>query len=114
MKVESLPILLNMVSKIDLNGIIEDIKGLNLKSSNLNEMSDSSKAELGLMIVNRLLPQLGNISEYIIPLVAILKNVSQEEAKELDLLEVVKDLLNNQKLVSFFSSALKNKIGQKS
>lgn len=114
MKIKCLPILLNIVSKIDLAPIIDSIKQYDVKPTDVKKISEETKIEIGMIILQNILPQLGKFQEDIIPLVAILKNVPEDVAAELDTIEVVKELLENKVMISFFSSALKKKIEQNS
>ena len=110
MKIKMLPILLNIVSKIDLNPVIKRIREIKVSG----DLTDEKKTELGMEILGCLIPQLGKISEDIIPLVAAIKNVSEEEAAELDVMEIFKEISKNKAIQDFFTYALSKKIEQKS
>lgn len=110
MKIKMLPILLNIVSKIDLNPVLKRIQEVKISG----DLTDEKKTELGMEILGCLLPQLGNISEDIIPFVAAIKNVTEEEASEIDIMDIITEISSNKAIQDFFTYALSKKIEQKS
>lgn len=112
MKLKVLPILFNILGKIDIEGIINKLRNLDIFDENQTTITESQKAELGLLIIAEIVPQLGKISDDIIPLVSVYKGISEEAAAELDVIEVFKEIFSNKSIMGFLSNALQNKVGQ--
>ncbi len=106
-RTKAIPIILRVTSKIEIKPIIEKFKNLDLKSlDNGGTMSDEDKAILFFEFVSEIAPQLSKFENDIVPLVAALEDVSEEEAGNLDFFEVLKRAFENESLLSFFKSAL--------
>jgi len=106
-KTKALPIILRVTSKIEVKPIIERLKSLDFKSlDNGGALSKEEAAILFFEMIAEITPQLGKIEDDIIPLIATLKDVSEEVAKDLPLLETFEELLTDKELVSFFKRAL--------
>ena len=112
MKLKSLPILFNIVSKIEMEEMIEEIKKIDIADP--KKMSSEEVTEIGLAILKNLLPQLGKFSNDIIPLISTIKGISKEEAEEIDIGEALQSLVEEKGIINFFRSALSKKIEPKS
>lgn len=108
-KTKALPIILRVTSKIEVKPIIERLKSLDLKSlDNGGKLSKEEAAILFFEMIAEITPQLGKIEDDIVPLIAVLKDVSEDEAKELSIFDVFNELASDKELVSFFKRALMN------
>lgn len=110
MKLKVLPLLFNVLAKIDIEGIIDKLKNLDIFDEKQTEITNSQKAELGLAIIAEVIPQLGKISNDIIPLVSVYKGIPEEEAENLDVVEVFKEIFSNAAITGFLSNALQKKV----
>ena len=115
-----IPVLSRIMSNIDLKPILPilekadifDEKGANKGA--LNNIKNGEAVKLGTKIAIELMPQLGKVGEDIPEFVSLYKEISIEEAKKLDFIEIVKEVLNDTGLMSFFKSALQKKVEQNS
>lgn len=112
MKLKVLPILFNILGKLDIEGIINKLKNLDIFDEGQTSITESQKTELGLAIIAEIIPQLGKISNDIIPLISTYKGVSEEEAAELDIVDVLKEFFSNEPIMGFLSKALQKKVEQ--
>lgn len=105
-KTKALPIILRVVSKLEAKPMIEKLKQLDLKSLDKGQkLSNEDAALLLAEMTAEFLPQLGKIEKDIIPLIASLKDVSEEDASNLDMFEVLKEIANDKELIGFFKSS---------
>lgn len=121
LKIGILPVLMRMVSKLDLKPIIERLKKLDIFDvENMEQNSEAAPkitaeqaGELAFEIIAELTPQLDKIGEEIPEFVAQYEGISIEEAKNRDIFEVIKKLKEEKGIVNFLSLALKKTTGQK-
>lgn len=121
LKIGMLPVLMRMVSKLDLKPIIERLKKLDIFDvENMEQNSEAAPkitaeqaGELAFEIIAELTPQLDKIGEEIPEFVAQYEGISVEEAKNRDIFEVIKKLKEEKGIVNFLSLALKKTTGQK-
>ncbi|MEE0100363.1 MAG: hypothetical protein U0I48_01315 [Acutalibacteraceae bacterium] len=121
LKIGILPVLMRMVSKLDLKPIIERLKKLDIFDvENMEQNSEAAPkitaeqaGELAFEIIAELTPQLDKIGEEIPEFVAQYEGISVEEAKNRDIFEVIKKLKEEKGIVNFLSLALKKTTGQK-
>lgn len=112
------PILLTIISKLDLNPLIAALKNLEIfdgatnKDEALAQLSGEKLATVAAEMFAAVAPQLGKIANDIPEFVALYKDVSVEEAKKLDLAEVMNELLSDDGIRSFFTRALRKKAEQ--
>ena len=103
---------MKIVSKIDLKPIIEQLKEVDIFDNGKTAIAQLDKEKvgiLGMQVLTAITPQLGKIADDIIPLVAAYKNVSIEEAENLDALETIGEIFKDEAIVGFFKSALRKK-----
>lgn len=112
MKIKLLPILFNISSKIDLKDLIDNLEKLDIFDENQTSITKEQEMQIGLEVISCILPQLGNISDDIIPLVCALKDVDEKTAEEMDIVEVFKEVFSNSKITGFLSKALQKKVEQ--
>lgn len=112
MKIKVIPILMNIISKIDLKPLMERLKNIDIFKEEQTKIEGEQALILASEIFCELSPQLGKISEMIIPFVAVYKDISEEEAKEVELEEVIKNIIEDTSIVSFFKNALHKKVEQ--
>lgn len=107
-KTKALPVILNLVSKLDAKPIIERLKSVDLKSldNGKGKLSQEDAVLLGFEVLTEVIPQLGKIQDDIVPFIAAIKDVSIEVAGEMDFLVVLKEIITDKELTSFFKSAL--------
>ncbi len=114
--IKTIPVLTGIISKIDMKPVIKALKTADIfaESKNaqdaLDQLTGEKKAELALLIVSELTPQLGAIGADIPEFVALHYGITREEAGEKDLGEVIKDLLADSGLRNFFGTALRKKV----
>ena len=121
LKIGMLPVLMRMVSKLDLKPIIQKLKKLDIFDvENMEQNSEAAPkitaeqaGELAFEIIAELTPQLDKIGEEIPEFVAQYEGISIEEAKNRDIFEVIKKLKEEKGIVNFLSLALKKTTGQK-
>ena len=114
LSIATLPVLLKIISKIDLKPIILKIKDIdfNINSENEVEKQKEEYGKLALEIIAELTPQLGKIADDLPDLVAIYKKISLEEAKDLDAIEVIKEIMSDDGILVFFKTALQKNVEQ--
>lgn len=107
-KTKALPVILRLVSKLDAKPIIQKLKSVDLKSldNGKGKLSQEDAVLLGFEVLTEIIPQLGRIEDDIIPFIAAVKDVTIEEAGEMDFLVVIKEIFTDKELTSFFKSAL--------
>lgn len=119
LKIRTMPILLKIAGKLDLNPIIATLKEADLFDEpsdgknalvQLKNLSAEKAGILGMKVVSAIAPQLGRIADDIPPLVAAYKSVSLEEAMELDAAEVINEIINDDGVRCFFKNALRKKL----
>ena len=110
-KTKALPVIIRLISKLDAKPIIDKLKSMDFKSldDGKGKLSPEDTVVLGLELIGELIPQLGRIENDIVPFIAAVKDVSVEEAGELDFLTVLKEVFTDKELLSFFKSALMTK-----
>ncbi len=121
LKIGMLPVLMRMVSKLDLKPIIQKLKKLDIfDDANTEQNGETAPkitaeqaGELAFEIIAELTPQLDKIGEEIPEFVAQYEGISIEEAKNRDIFEVIKKLKEEKGIVNFLSLALKKTTGQK-
>jgi hypothetical protein len=112
LRIATTPYLMKIVAKIDLRPVIEKLKDNDLFDNDKPVSEQLDKEKLGIIgmdILSEITPQLGKIADDIVPLVAAYKNVSVEDAENLDALEMISEIINDEGIVSFFKSALQKK-----
>ena len=120
LNINALPILLKMVSKLDIKPVIKSLKELDIFDDTadtpdkaLNELSGEKAVECALEALNAILPQLDKIADYIPEFVAMYKNVPIEEAGQFDAFEVIEELIHDEGIRGFFIRALRKKVEQR-
>lgn len=115
LKVKNIPIVLNIVSKIKVKPVIEELKanGMFDMINSAAEIKDKEGAkgkyvEIVLALLSTILPNLADISDDLVELIAAYKDVSKEEAGEMDAMEVLKEMLTDTGLMNFFMSAMRS------
>lgn len=115
LKIRTMPILLKIVGKLDINPIVEALKGADIFDDPANakdaikQLSREKVGLLGMTVLGAITPQLGRIADDIPPLVAAYKGVSIAEAEEMDAAEVINEIINDEGVRSFFTNALRKK-----
>ncbi|MCL2518012.1 MAG: hypothetical protein FWF15_05560 [Oscillospiraceae bacterium] len=105
LKVKIIPVLAGIVSKIEIQPIIERMKTIDISENQTTEQ----QAIIVFELIAAITPQLGAIAEDIPQLIALYKEISVEEAGELDFIEIIKELLGDKGIINFFSTALRGK-----
>lgn len=112
LRLNAIPHLMKIVSKIDLKPIIKELKEVDIFDNGKAAAEQLDKEKIGILgmqVLTAITPQLGKIADDIIPLVAAYKNVTIEEAENLDALEVIGEIAKDEAIVGFFRSALRKK-----
>lgn len=114
----TMPILLKIVSKLDIKPIIPRLKDIDIfeETDNAEDaLKQLSKEKIGVLafeIIGDITPQLGRIADDLPPLVAAYKGVSLDEAMKLDAAEVINEIIHDEGIINFFKTALRKKVGQ--
>ena len=110
-KTKALPVILRVISKLDAKPIIERLKKVDFKSldDGKGQLSREDAVLLGFELLGEVLPQLGKIESDIVPFIAAVKDISIEDAGELDFIQVLKEIFTDKELTGFFKSALMKK-----
>lgn len=102
---ENLKLTPRVLSKMSLiinkMGISSLIMQLNVDSG--DDVKD--KEELGKQLVALIIDNLYKAEDEMIELISKLKGISKEEAEEVDVIPIIKELLNNDKLKDFLKLA---------
>ena len=112
LRISTIPHLMKIAGKLDLNPIIEKLKEVDIFENGKSAIEQLDKEKLGILgmeVLTAVTPQFGKIADDIIPLIAAYKNVSREEAENLDAIEVIGEIAHDEAIVRFFKSALRKK-----
>lgn len=114
LKISTIPVILNITSKLDLKPVIKAFKEMQdfKPAGNAEEAAaqiEERKTELGFAVLAEITPQLGKIAPDIVKLAATYKGITEEEAGEQDAIALFKELAADAGVVNFFKSALQKK-----
>lgn len=109
---EMAPRLMNIIGRIDVKPVLEKLRDLDLGELSGGKLSKEQIGILTMEIIADLTPQLPQIADDIIPLVALYKDITEDEAAKLDLAEVINDIVNDDAIRNFFCVALRRKVAQ--
>lgn len=119
LSIRTMPLLMKIAAKLDTKPIIERLKDMDVFSETQNddgtvtrELDREKVGLLGVEVFAEVVPQLGKVADDLPPLVAAYKNISIEDALDLDAVEVLKEIATDTGVMSFFKSALLKKVGQ--
>jgi len=112
---EQLPFLYRIAAKIDLAAMAKLLgrKDLLPDGFDKEKISDEKMAEIVFEFAAVLIPKMEEINEDIVGLVAATKGIHVDDAKKLDAIQSIKDLLSEAGVLDFFKKYLKQKAGQK-
>lgn len=119
LNIETLPLLLKIVSKLDITPVVEKLKGVDIFEEPKDgedakkQLSREKVGVIAMETIAELTPQLGKIADDLPPLVAAYKGVTVEEAKKLDAAEVINEIITDEGIITFFKRALRKKVEQK-
>jgi hypothetical protein len=108
-KTKALPVILRVVSKLDIKPIISKLKGLDLKSAESGTLSSEDMAILAFEVFSEVIPQLGKIEHDIVQFIADIKDIPIKEAEQLSALVSLQEIFADKELLDFFKSALTKK-----
>lgn len=114
----TMPILLTIVSKLDLTPIMDAMKDIDIfngaetKTDALSQLKGEKMATFIAELFAAVAPQLGKIAEDIPVLVAAYKDISVDEAKKLDLADTFAEIYADEGIRTFFTRALRRKAEQ--
>lgn len=115
LKVKTIPVLLRIISKLDIAPIVSALKKADVfkeskgKKDALKQLSGEKIVELGLTVLPEITAQLCNIGGDIPEFVSVYYGISIEEANERDFSEVLNDLIHDEGIRAFFKTALRKK-----
>lgn len=112
LKIAIVPITLKIISKLDLQPIIERLKGADIGEN--GNIKAEAAGILAAEVLAAITPQLGKIADDIPEFIAIYKGISPADAKELDLERVLDEITHDEALIGFFSRKFKAAIGRTS
>lgn len=117
LSIRTMPLLMKIAAKLDTKPIIERLKDMDVFSETQNddgtvtrELDREKVGLLGVEVFAEVVPQLGKVADDLPPLVAAYKNISIEDALDLDAMEVLKEIVTDTGVMSFFKSALQKKV----
>ena len=116
--IRTMPILLKIISKLDIKPIVEKLKELDIfedaenAGEAIKQLSPEKVGILGAEIITEIAPQLGYIADDFPPFVAAYKGITTEEAYELDAAEVLNEIIFDKGIRDFFVTALRKKAAQ--
>lgn len=115
LKIKVVPVLSRMISKLDVQPII-DVLSTDIFNNTTNakealaELQGDKATELGGKIIAAILPQLGRIGDDVPEFVALYKGIPISEAEELDLAETINEIIYDDAIRHFFTTALRKKV----
>lgn len=115
LKVKTIPVLLRIVSKLDVKPIMKKLKeadvfkGTGTKAEAIAEIKGEKAMELGVEVIAEIMPQIDKIGEELPEFVSLYKGVTIDEAGEYDFAEIVNELIHDEGIRNFFSTALRKK-----
>ena len=112
LRISTIPHLMRIAAKIDLKAVIEKLKEVDIFENGKDAIQQLDKEKVGILgmeVLTAITPQLGKIADDIVPLVAAYRNVSREEAENLDALDVINEIAHDEAIIGFFKSALRKK-----
>ena len=109
---EMAPRLMNIIGRIDVKPVLEKLRELDLGELSGGKLSKEQIGILTMEIIADLTPQLPQIADDIIPLVALYKDITEDAAAKLDHAEVINDVVNDDAIRHFFGVALRRKVAQ--
>lgn len=117
LSIRTMPLLMKIAAKLDITPIVEKLKGVDIYNETQNddgtvtrEFDREKVGLLGFEVITELIPQLGKVADELPLLVAAYKNISIEDALDLDAIEVLKEIVADTGVMSFFKSALQKKV----
>jgi hypothetical protein len=112
LKLEMVPVLLRMAAKIDIRPLIQSFSDSGALKG--NETDREKLAAVAFTAAADLLPQLGQIGGDLVELVAANRGVTVQEAKQMDAIKELKELLTDTGVLGFFTKLLTKNSGQSS
>ena len=117
LSIRAMPLLMKIAAKLDITPIVEKLKGVDIYSETQNEdgtvtreLDREKVGLLGFEVITEVMPQLGKVADDLPILVAAYKNIPIEDALDLDAMEVLKEIVTDTGVMSFFKSALQKKV----
>lgn len=117
LSIRTMPLLMKIAAKLDITPIVEKLKGVDIYSETQNEdgtvtreLDREKVGLLGFEVITEVMPQLGKVADDLPALVAAYKNIPIEDALDLDAMEVLKEIVTDTGVMSFFKSALQKKV----
>jgi len=116
LNIKTMPLLLKIVSRIDIAPVIERVKSLDVFKDSKNpqealtQLKSDKAVEVAAEVLAAIMPQFDKIADYIPELVAAYKNITVTEAEQLDAAEVINEIIFDDGIKSFFSRALRRKV----
>lgn len=116
LKIKTVPVLTRMISKIDVKPVLSALKNADVfdaaanKQDAMKQLTAEKAGELAFELLGEITPQLDKIGEEIPQFVSLYKDVTLEEAGEMDLGEIINELINDEGIRTFISRALRKKV----
>ena len=109
--IDSICLLSSIIDKIELNDkfINEMINlGKTAKGKEQKDIEDTQK-QIGMKIVLKISSKLHLVKDELTDFIANYKEVTKEEAQKMNMIDVVKELMNDKNFTSFFKQKLMSK-----
>lgn len=113
LKISMIPVMTRIVSKLDLKPVFARLKDVDIFEDGKVAMSMEQVGLLLAEVFAEIAPQLDKVGAEIPEFVALYKGMTVEEAGELDIFEVFKELKTDKGILDFFGSALQKKVEPK-
>ena len=109
--IDSICLLSSIIDKMDIDDkfIDEMIKMASAAKGKEKKEKEEIKNKIGMKIVLRLGKKLHEVKDDLIDFVATYKEISKDEAKKINITEVVKELMNDKDFTSFFKQEAMSK-----
>jgi hypothetical protein len=101
-------LLSTIIDKTEINDdfIQEMIKLGKTAKGKGKEFAEDLKKQIGLKVVIKITSKIHLAKDELIEFVASYKEISKEEARKIDLIDIIKELMNDKDFISFFKQEL--------
>lgn len=102
--IDSICLISSIMDKIQLDDKFIEEMALIGKTAEGKEKEEveSIKNKIGIKVVIKLGSKLHEVREELIKFIATYKEISEEEAKKINIIDIIKEIMNDKELISFF------------
>lgn len=104
--IDSICLLSSIIDKIEINDkFINEMLQLGKTAKGKGkEFEESLKEQIGIKVMLKISSKLHLVKEELIDFISNYKDITKEEAKKANVVDIVKELMNDKDFVSFFKS----------